>query len=99
MKKRGGTLMAVCSDSVKDCARVVEKAKFPFTILSDPKCETIRAYGLLHAKAGPGGADITIPAHALIDKSGKIVWRHAARLVTDRPDPDEVLQAIRSHLQ
>ena len=90
--------MAVCSDTVKDCARVVEKSKLPFTILSDPKFETIRAYGLLHPKAGPGGVDSAIPAHVLIDKSGRIVWRHAAKLVTDRPDPEEVLQAIQSHV-
>ena len=88
--------MAVCVDSPKESKRVVEKHKLNFSILSDEKHEVIRAYGLYHTGGSPDSKDVAVPAHVLIDRSGRIAWRRKATMVQDRPDPAEVRAAIDS---
>jgi len=92
----GGRTLAICVDAPKDSLRVVEKKGLPFSILCDEKREVLRAYDVLHPGAGPGGCDIAVPAHVLIDTDGKIVYRHRASKVQDRPDPADLLRAVQS---
>jgi peroxiredoxin len=73
---------------------VVERNKLPFAILSDPRAEVIRAYGVLHERGGPGGTDIALPAHFLIDRSGRIAWRYVADKVNHRPIPGDLIRRI-----
>ena len=87
-------MFAVSVDAPKDSKRVVEKNKLPFSILGDEQRETIRAYGLVHAKGGPGGGDVAIPADILIDRDGKILWKHVSTNVTDRPYTEEILDVV-----
>jgi peroxiredoxin len=65
-----------------------------FPLLADPECAAIRAYGLLHAGAGPGGTDISIPAHLLVRRDGSIAWSFVAQRINDRPAPAAVARAI-----
>lgn len=92
----GGRTLAICVDAPKDSLRVVEKRGLPFSILSDEKRDVLRAYDVLHPGGGPGGADIAVPAHLLIDTDGKIVYRHRATKIQDRPDPDDLIRAVQS---
>ena len=94
MRKKGGRLLAVSVDEPHHSLEVVASLKLPFAILSDSRREVTRAYGLLHEGASPEGADIAIPAHLLLDRSGTIRWRYVARKSHDRPHPDEDLAAI-----
>ena len=96
MKKAGGTILTICSDTPDESAKVIEHNHLKFPILSDPDCAIIKKYGLLHQGGGPGGKDIAIPAHMLVDRKGHIVWKHIAKHVTDRPDPDDDISAIHS---
>jgi len=54
----------------------------------------IRRYGLLHQNGSPFGGDIAVPAQVLVDRDGTILWRRKAHRITDRPTPDQVLDAI-----
>lgn len=90
----GGTLAAVAVDAPQQSRQVVERNKLPFAILCDTRREVVRAYGLLHEEGGRTG-DIAIPAHVLIDRDGRIVWRRRSERVQDRPDPREVLQKLK----
>lgn len=73
---------------------MVERNKLSFPILADESRTVLKQFGLLHAGAGPGGSDIAIPAHILIDRGGAIRWTRVSSLVQDRPDPKEVLEQI-----
>ena len=97
LKKLGGTVAAVSVDAAEDSRRVVERNKLPFPILCDTSGAIIRAYGLVHKDGGPTG-DVAIPAHVLIERSGRIVWRWASHRVQDRPDPQVVIDRIHSLL-
>ena len=96
MRNKGGRLLAVSVDEPHHSLKVIASRKLPFDILSDSRREVIRAYGLLHEGASPDGADIAIPAHLLLDRSGTIRWRYVARKAHDRPHPDDDLEAINS---
>lgn len=98
MQRRGGKLLAISVDPPVDSRRVVEAANLPFPILSDADRTVIHAYGVVHPRGGPHGEEIALPSMFLIDKTGRIVWERVARTVVDRPDPGEVLEAVRTHL-
>ncbi len=87
-------MLAICTDAPSDSKRVVEKYKLNFSILADDKGDVIRQYGLFHAGGSPKGGDIAVPAHVLIDSSGKIAWRRKSEKIQDRPDPTEIRAAI-----
>lgn len=95
IEKLGGRLLAVSVDSPAENQRVANQLRLPFAILSDESRKVTKAYGLLHSGGGPGGTDIPIPAHLLIQPDGRVRWKHVSRLVQDRPHPDEVVARIR----
>jgi len=64
------------------------------SILSDPKAEVVRRYGLLHQRAGPGGRGIARPAEFLIDFSGVVRWVNLTASVTVRARAEQVLKAV-----
>lgn len=95
MKKRGGTVMAVSVDTPAESKKVVELHHLPFDILSDQDAKVITQLGLLHHAPMGHDRDIALPANFLIDKDGKVVWRHVAASVQDRADPADVLEEVR----
>ena len=92
MGRRGGRLVAVSVDRPEDSARLVRQQHLPFHILADVDRATIKAYGLVHRGGGLKKEDIAIPAHVLIERGGRIAWRHVARRIQDRPYPS-IIQA------
>jgi peroxiredoxin len=68
--------------------------RFTFPFLSDTSLEAIRAYDLVHAGAGSGGADIARPAEFLIDSTGTVRWESLTHSIAVRTRPEEVLRAI-----
>ena len=96
LNKEHVRLVALSVDPPKESKKVVEADRLPFSILSDENFDVVRQYGLVHPHGGPNGIDTTIPAHILIDRDGTILWKHISTRVPDRPDPDQVLEAVRS---
>ncbi len=87
-------MYAVSVDTPEQSHSVVEKHKLPFEILCDTGRNVIHAYDLSHPGGGPHGSEVAVPAHVLIDRGGKIAWRHRAKRIQDRPDPQEDLAQI-----
>ena len=67
-----------------------------YRFLADPDLAVTRRLGLIHAGAGPGGKDVPRPATIVIDRAGIVRWTAYATNVQTRPDPEEVIRAIRA---
>ena len=86
--------MAISVDSPAESLKLSQSRGYTFPILSDPGAETIRQYGVLHAKAGEGGKDIARPAEFLVDANGTIRWVNLTDDFRVRARPEAVLTAI-----
>jgi len=85
-------IAAISVDSTEASRKLVQSRGFHFAILSDPKAEVIRRYGVLHAKAGEDGQDIARPAEFLVDSKGTIVWANLTDDLRVRARPEVILE-------
>jgi peroxiredoxin len=93
-ESRGIRVVGLSVDTPEINRRHRQKLGFTYTFLSDPKVEVIRRYGLLHAGAGPKGADIARPGEFLIDSTGIIRWVNLTGNIAVRARPEQVLKAF-----
>jgi alkyl hydroperoxide reductase subunit AhpC len=71
------------------------QAEFPhLVVLADQARGLSAEAGLIHAGAGPDGADIDVPTTVLVDHLGTVRWIYRSPQVLARLSPSEVLQAI-----
>jgi peroxiredoxin len=91
---RNTDLAAISVDSPEESRKLCQGRGYTFPFLSDPKAETIRAYGVLHPQGGVDGHDIARPAEFLVDKNGTIVWENLAPSIIERLRPENALAAI-----
>jgi peroxiredoxin len=92
--QRGVEVVAISVDSPAESQKLSRSQGYTFPLLSDPKAETIRRYGVLHAKGGGGGQDIARPAEFFVDAGGTIRWVNLTDDIRVRARPDSVLAAI-----
>ncbi len=88
-------MLAVSVDPPQLNAEVARDEGLRYPLLSDVGRKVVGEYGLLHAGGGRDGADIAVPALLLLRQDGSVAWRHVARRIQDRADPEEVLEAVR----
>lgn len=88
------TIVAVSNDKPELLKSWQAFFKDKITFLSDPEERVIGAFGLLHSRGGPEGANTARPATFIIQRDGSIVYSHVAGNVLDRPDPKEILDQI-----
>jgi len=86
--------IAISVDTPEVNQRQRQELGYTYTFLSDPKAEVIRRYDLLHAGAGPKGADIARPAEFLIDSTGMIRWVNLTENIAVRARPEQMLKAF-----
>ena len=67
-----------------------------YRFLSDPDLAVTRRLGLVHPRGGEDGKDVPRPATIVIDREGVVRWTRLADNVQARPDPHEVLRAVRA---
>jgi peroxiredoxin len=84
--------VGVSADPVATTRAHLAKTGWTFPFLCDPGAVVIRRYGLLHPKAGEGGADIARPAELLIDPSGTVRWVNLTEDFRVRARPETVLE-------
>jgi len=87
-------VVGVSVDSPQQSRAWADENGFTFAILSDEKRAVIRAYDLVHAGGGIGGADIARPAEFLLDREGVVRWRHLTDSYRVRATPETVLKAL-----
>ena len=88
--------MAISVDEPSVSADLARKAGYTFPILSDQKTEAIRAYDLLHAKAGVDGRDISRPGEFLLDSSGTVRWVNLTENYWVRARPEQIIEAAKA---
>jgi peroxiredoxin len=94
LESRGIRVVALSVDPPETNRRHRQKLGFTYTFLSDPKAKIIRGYDLLHAGAGPKGANVARPAEFLIDSSGTIHCVNLTENIAVRARPEQVLKAF-----
>jgi peroxiredoxin len=67
-----------------------------YRVLADPDLAATRRWGLVHARGGPEGQDVPRPATVVIDRDGIVRWFSVSRNFQVRPDPGDVLRAVRA---
>ena len=92
--ERGVRLVAISVDPPETSRDLRSKAGYTFTFLGDPSGAVLRAYDLLHPRAGPGGTDIARPAEFYIDATGTVRWANITPSYAVRATPQQMLKAI-----
>jgi peroxiredoxin len=90
-ERRGAQPAAVSVDPPSHNAAMVGKLRIPFPLLSDPRGEVARAYGLWNADE-----NLATPAVVVVDRSGEVSYLYAGRDFADRPTDEEVFSALDS---
>jgi len=89
-------VLGVSRDSIESHNQFIEKFKLPFTLLSDPQVEAMRAYGAWGPKQNAEGktVDGVIRSTALIGPDGT-VKRHWIPVSNAEAHPAEVLEFLK----
>ena len=87
-------LMAISVDPPGISRELCRTQGYTFTFLSDTSSQTLRAYDLVHEKAGPGGTDISRPAEFLVDSTGTVRWVNLTGSIAVRARPEQVLKIV-----
>jgi peroxiredoxin len=90
-ERRGTQPAAISVDPTVNNARMVGKLQIPFPLLSDPRGEVARAYGLWNERE-----NVAVPAVVVVDRSGEVTYLHAGSDFADRPTDGEVFAALKS---
>jgi hypothetical protein len=81
--------VGISVDPPENNARMVGKLLLPFPLLSDPRGELIKRYGLWDEEEG-----VAVPSIVVIDRSGEIRYLYSGSDFADRPGDDEVFAAL-----
>jgi AhpC/TSA family len=76
-------------DPPENNARMVEKLLLPFPLLSDPRGELIRRFGLWDEEEG-----VAVPSILVVDRSAEIRYLYRGSDFADRPGDEEVFAAL-----
>lgn len=89
-ERRGVQLAGISVDPPENSARMVGKLQLPFPLLSDPRGELIRRYGLWDEEDG-----VAIPSVIVVDRSRVVRYFYTGSDFADRPDNEEVFGALK----
>lgn len=89
-ERRGVQLAGISVDPPENSARMVGKLRLPFPLLSDPRGELIRRYGLWDDADG-----VASPSVIVADRSREIRYIYSGSDFADRPGDDEVFAALK----
>lgn len=88
-------IFAICVDSKEKNKKVKTRLGLSFEILSDPKLETGKSYGLLHEKPFGISHPISRPGEFLLNQEGKIFQRWLPESTYGRTHAESILAEIR----
>ena len=89
-------IIAISPDPNARSQTLANGLRLGFRFLADRDLAVTRRYGLAHAGAGPDGGDVPRPATVVVDRDGLVRWFSVSKNVQVRPDPDDVLRAVRA---
>jgi peroxiredoxin len=89
-------VLALSPDSNERSQELANRLRLNYRFLSDPDLAVTRRLGLIHPGGGADGKDVPRPATVVIDRDGIVRWAQFSDNVQTRPDPDDVLRAVRA---
>jgi len=94
-EKKGVEIIAVSPDPNARSHEMAQRLHLGYRFVADPDLAVTRRYGLVHARAGQHGEDVPIPTTVVLDRAGVVRWLSISNNLQLRPDPDDVLRAVR----
>src|SRR5262245_66676708 len=95
-ERAGVEIVAISPDSNEQSQKVADGLRLGYRFLPDRDLAVARRYGLVHPRGGANGEDVPKPATIVLDRDGIVRWFSISRNVQVRPDPDDVLRAVRA---
>src|SRR5262245_5237022 len=95
-ERTGVEIIAVSPDSNEQSQKVADGLRLGYRFVTDGDLAVTRRYGLVHAGRGGDGRDVPRPATVVLDRDGVVRWLSVTRNVQLRPDPEDVLRAVRA---
>ena len=95
-EKAGVEIVAVSPDPNEHSQQLAERLRLGYRFVADPDLAVTRRYGLVHARGGQQGEDVPRPTTVVLDRAGVVRWLWVSDNFQVRPDPNEVLRAVRA---
>ena len=95
-ERAGVEILAVSPDPNERSQKLADGLRLRYRFLSDRDLVVARRYGLVHPRGGSNGEDVPRPATVVVDRDGVVRWVSVSNNFQVRPDPDEVLRAVRA---
>jgi peroxiredoxin len=95
-ERAGVEVVAVSPDRNEQSQRLADGLRMGYRFVADPDLAVTRQYGLLHRGGGPRGQDVPRPATLVLDRDGVIRWLSLSDNYQIRPDPADVVRAVRA---
>ena len=93
IQEKGAVVLGISKDSVKSHAKFVENNRLPFTVLSDPELDVIKAYDVWKVKKLYGKESMgVVRTTYLIDEEGTII--KAMDKVRAKENPQQMLEIL-----
>lgn len=95
--KQGYEIVSISYDSLNDFNKFVTKNKPSITLLSDPKSESIRAFGILNESKARGTRSYGVPYPGvyIISKDKKVQAKFFEKGYRKRPSADDILAKVK----
>lgn len=88
LRDRGVELLLITSTDAQQSKIVVQDLGLKMPLLHNPNCDVFRAYGTGQALGAP------LPAQFLLDRQGRLRYRHLFSFLDHNASVDRLLQAI-----
>jgi peroxiredoxin len=95
-ERAGVEVIALSPDRNEQSQRLADGLRLGYRFVSDRDLTVTRRYGLIHPRGGPQGQDVPRPATIVIDREGVVRWFSVTDNFQVRPDPGDVLRAVRA---
>ena len=95
-EKSGVEIVAISPDPNERSQKVAEGLHLGYRFLADRDLAVARRFGLVHDRGGPERQDVPRPATIVLDRDGVVRWFSVSRNFQVRPDPGDVLRAVRA---
>ena len=96
LEAAGVEILAISPDGNERSQQLADRLKVGYRFLADTDLAVTRRLGLVHAGGGTAGRDVPQPATIVIDRGGIVRWTAFADNFQLRPDPRDVLRAVRA---
>jgi peroxiredoxin len=92
----GVEIIAVSPDANTRSHELAQRLRLAYRFVADSDLAVTRRYGLVHARGGEHGEDVPTPTTVVLDRDGVVRWLWVSDNFQVRPDPDDVLRAVRA---